>query len=161
MQMALIYHSVPLSVILNPKYRDFMYRFGSNTKHIIDSHEANEEVIARFKSQQLSQRHALVCPSLIPMSPVVVTNYQKNTAEELSKWLQDIQYINSRVGLSYNLYPFNDAQGLDNSQAIGKMDLMNETENQITEEMKKLVNIMVNIKQTNEPEFNYDAVMNP
>ena len=95
------------------------------------------------------------------MSPVVVTNYQKNTAEELSKWLQDIQYINSRVGLSYNLYPFNDAQGLDNSQAIGKMDLMNETENQITEEMKKLVNIMVNIKQTNEPEFNYDAVMNP
>jgi phenylalanine-4-hydroxylase len=51
MQMAIIYHSVPLAVILNPKYRDFMYRFGKNTKHIIDCHEANEEVIARFKSQ--------------------------------------------------------------------------------------------------------------
>jgi hypothetical protein len=74
MQMALIYHSVPLAVILNPKYRDFMYRFGKNTKHIIDCHEANEEVIARFKSQQLSSRHALVCPSLIPMSPVVLNN---------------------------------------------------------------------------------------
>jgi hypothetical protein len=114
-------------VILNPKYRDFMYRFGPNTKHIIDCHEANEEVIARFKSQQLSQRHALVCPSLIPMSTVVL-NSNKDTNEQLASWLQDIQTINSRVGLSYNLYPMNDAHGIDNSLAIGKMDLMNETE---------------------------------
>ncbi len=62
------------------------------------------------------------------MSPVTVNNYQKDTAENLSKWLQDIQYINSRVGLSYNLYPINGTQGLDNSQSISHMDLMNETE---------------------------------
>lgn len=73
--MHLIYHSIPLKVLLNDKYRDFMMKFGPNVRHIIDCHETNEEVIARFKSQQLSQRHKLVCPSLIPLSPVATKNY--------------------------------------------------------------------------------------
>jgi hypothetical protein len=161
MQMHLIYHSVPLKVLLNPRYRDFMYGFGPNVKHVIDCHETNEEVIARFKSQQLSGRHALVCPTLIPMSPVALKNYQKETAEQLSDWLRDIQYINSRVGLSYNLYPLNGTQGVDNSQAIGIMDFNNEVEQQITDELKQIIKSMVNVKQANEPLFNYAQIMNP
>lgn len=56
----------------------------------------------------------MVCPSLIPLSPTALKNYERETAEELKGWLQDIQYINSRVGLMYNLYPKRDA-GVDMS----------------------------------------------
>ena len=50
MQMHLIYHSIPLPVLLDPRYKEFMLRFGPNVQHVIDCHETNEEVIARFKS---------------------------------------------------------------------------------------------------------------
>lgn len=88
--MHLIYHSVPLKVLLDPRYKDFMMRFGANVRHVIDCHETNEEVIARFKSQQLSSRHSIVCPSLIPLSPVAVRNYEKETSEQMKNWFADI-----------------------------------------------------------------------
>ena len=53
-EMHLIYHSIPLKVLMDERYREFMRNFGANVKHIIDCHETNEEVIARFKSQLLS-----------------------------------------------------------------------------------------------------------
>lgn len=87
------------------RYKDFMMRFGANVRHVIDSHETNEEVIARFKSQQLSSRHSIVCPSLIPLSPVAVRNYERETSEQMKSWFADVQYINSRIGLVYNMYP--------------------------------------------------------
>jgi hypothetical protein len=83
--------------------------------------------VARFKSQQLSTRHSLVCPSIIPLSPVAVKNYEVQTREQLKAWLNEIQYANSRVGLVYNLYPAGN-KGFDLSQAISQGDLMNETE---------------------------------
>jgi hypothetical protein len=76
-EVNLIYHSVPLKVLLNQQYKDFMFKFGPNVRHIIDCHETNEEVIAKFKSTQLTQRHSMVCPALIPLSPLALTNYQK------------------------------------------------------------------------------------
>lgn len=113
-EMHLIYHSIPLKVLLNERYKEFMLRFGGNVRHIIDCHETNEEVIARFKSQQLTQRHSKVCPSLIPLSPVALRNYELETSEQLKSWLSDIQYFNSRVGLAYNIFPNKD-QGVDYS----------------------------------------------
>jgi hypothetical protein len=95
-------------------------------------------VIARYKSQLLTQRHSLVCPSLIPLSPVALRNYERETSEQLKEWLRDIQYVNSRVGLMYNLYPAKD-QGIDNSQSIGMGDLKNVMEDKITAEMKIVV----------------------
>ena len=103
--MHLIYHSIPLAVLLDPRYKEFMLRFGDNVQHIVDCHETNEEVISRFKSQQLSSRHSLVCPSIIPLSPLAVRNYELETRDQLKNWLQEIKYANSRVGLIYNLYP--------------------------------------------------------
>lgn len=52
--MHLVYHSIPLKVLMDERYREFMRNFGANVKHIIDCHETNEEVVARFKSQLLS-----------------------------------------------------------------------------------------------------------
>jgi hypothetical protein len=41
------------------------------------------------------------------------------------------------------------------------MDFSNETESQISEEMKNLIKSMVNVKQANEPDLNFAEIMNP
>jgi|LauGreDrversion4_2_1035121.scaffolds.fasta_scaffold202276_1 hypothetical protein len=41
------------------------------------------------------------------------------------------------------------------------MDFANETESQISEEMKNLIKSMVNVKQANEPDLNFAEIMNP
>lgn len=43
---------------------------------MIDCHETNDEVIARAKSYVLSTRHKIVCPSLIPLSPIACKRYE-------------------------------------------------------------------------------------
>ncbi len=49
------------------------------------------------------------------------------TAGKMKEWFQDIQYINSRVGLNYNMYP-QTSQGVDMSQTINRGDYWNEQE---------------------------------
>jgi len=56
-----------------------------------------------------------------------VRNYEKETKEQLSQWLNNIKYANSRVGMVYNCYPAN-TKGFDMSQAISMGDMNNETE---------------------------------
>jgi hypothetical protein len=146
--MHLIYHSIPLAVLLDARYKDFMQRFGPNIQHVLDCHETNEEVIARFKSQQLSSRHSLVCPSIIPLSPVAVRNYEQETRGQLKEWLKDVHYANARVGLVYNMYPAG-GRGYDMSQVIGQGDMMNEAEQMITNEMKMIVDSLIKIKNAN------------
>lgn len=53
-EVSIVYHVIPLKVLINERYREFMMRFGANVRHIIDCKETNEEVIAKFKSQQLT-----------------------------------------------------------------------------------------------------------
>ena len=50
----LIYHSVPLAVILNENYKRFMYQFGLNVKHVIDCYESNDEVLGKVKGYNYS-----------------------------------------------------------------------------------------------------------
>lgn len=53
-QIKAVYHSIPLSVLVNERYRDFMRSFGPQVEHIIDCKEANNEVIGRNKGYSLS-----------------------------------------------------------------------------------------------------------
>ena len=46
-------------------------------------------------------------------------------------------------------------QGLDLSQAIGQMDLVNEVEHLISDELRQIVKSMIAVKQANEPLMNY------
>lgn len=101
-----MYHSVPLKVVLDPRYREFMRSFGPASQHILDCHEANDEVIARFKSQQLTSKHQLVCPALIPLSDVALKSYEKDANLQLKGWLgDDVPFHHAKVGLVYNLFP--------------------------------------------------------
>lgn len=75
--MALVYHSVPLAAILDVRYKEFMMRLGPNVKHVIDCHECNEEVISRVKSHALTYRQKAVCPAMIPLSDVAVSNFEE------------------------------------------------------------------------------------
>jgi hypothetical protein len=74
--MGLIYHSVPLKVALDYKYKQFMLNFGANVKHILDCQESNDEVMSRVKGYQLTNRHKQVCPHMIPLSPIAVNNFE-------------------------------------------------------------------------------------
>jgi len=67
--MHLMYYSILLEVLLNLRYRGFMYSFGLNVKHMIDRRETNEEVTAKFKSQQLTG-DTQSCPTLTLISSV-------------------------------------------------------------------------------------------
>ena len=119
-----------------------MYSFGPNVRHIIDCHETNEEVIAKYKSQQLTTRHSIVCPSLIPLSPVALRNYEKETKDQLKDWLQDIQYVNSRVGLIYNFYPMRE-QGVDLSQSINLGEYITEAEEKMNSEFRQVAKSLI------------------
>lgn len=45
------------------------------------------------------------------------------------------------------------------SQSIGMGDLMNETEQMISDEMRMIVKQMISVKKASEPEFDYEAIM--
>lgn len=109
-----MYHSVPLKVVLNAQYKQFMLSFGANVKHVLDCQESNEEVISRTKGFTLSERHKVVCPEMIPMSPIAVTNYEKQNKELLEKHFNGMDYVNSKLGLVYNLFPLS-GSGFDYS----------------------------------------------
>jgi hypothetical protein len=74
--VAIMYHSVPLSVIMNDHYKQFMKMFGPNVKHVIDCIESNNEVIARGKGYQHYMRLKLVCPHFLPISEIPVNYYE-------------------------------------------------------------------------------------
>ena len=78
-------------------------------------------MIAKHKSQNLTDKHSLVCPSLIPLSPLALRNYEKESREQLKEWLQDIAYMNSKIGLAYNFYPLKE-KGFDMAQCISRGD---------------------------------------
>jgi hypothetical protein len=71
-----------------------------------------------------------VCPSLLPLSKVALRNYEAESREALKAWLGDIQMLNSRVGLQYNLFPLKE-QGIDYAQAVTLGDFVNEAEEKI------------------------------
>jgi hypothetical protein len=91
-----------------------MLSFGANVKHILDCQEANDEVISRTKAYALSNRHKHVCPHMIPLSPITVNNYEKQNKELIDKELEQFDYIHSKLGLTYNMFPLKDA-GFDYS----------------------------------------------
>lgn len=114
-------------MLLNPEYRKFIYKFGLNVRHIIDCAETNDEVMAKVKSFNHLMKVKQVCPSLIPLSCDALRNYEEETKEQLTDYLQDLVFYNSKIGLSYNLYPLG-SQGLDLSAVISHQEIDNELE---------------------------------
>lgn len=66
---------------------------------MLDCSESNDEVIARDKGYELITRHQMVCPDLIPLSPLALRRYEEETKELLKEKLSQIDYVNTKMGL--------------------------------------------------------------
>ena len=137
-----------------------MYNFGLNVRHIIDCVEANDEVIARVKGYNYSNRVQQACPSLIPLSPMAVRAYEQETKQTLGDYLQDLTYINAQMGLSYNLYPLI-SQGPELSHVITMKEINNEIEQQMKIEINQTVKSMIELQRVKDKDqFKYEDIFN-
>jgi len=68
-ELVSVYHSVPVSVMMNPVYLKFMAeKFGSKVNHILDCPEFNIPVLSKSKATFFTDRIKMVCPLLFPTS---------------------------------------------------------------------------------------------
>ena len=61
-----MYHSVPKSVMLNPKYINALLKFGPDVKHILDCPESNLPTLARSQANLFTDRIKMICPLMFP-----------------------------------------------------------------------------------------------
>lgn len=102
----MIYHSIEkLSVLTNPKYVEYMRKFGPNVKHIIDCRELNTEKITRFKAMILSRQYNTVCPRLYPLQSLNLIDYQKLNSHLIGDVFKDFNFFIAEPGLNIELYP--------------------------------------------------------
>ena len=65
-QISSIYHSVPKSVMLDPKYLSQLQSLSKNTKHILDCPESNLPMLARSAANHFTDSIKMVCPLMFP-----------------------------------------------------------------------------------------------
>eukprot|EP00347_Sterkiella_histriomuscorum_P018145 403346620 len=155
-QMHLIYHSIPFEVLMNQNYRNFMAQFGSNIQHVIDCESCNDEIIAKTKGYALTSRHQAVCPSLIPISQPKLRKLAKENKEKLDEFLDGMKYINSQMGLVYNLYPSN-SQGIQTNQIITSEEYNNQIEQELRAELRETVKNLISMRKVDDPNFKHET----
>ncbi|CDW79345.1 zinc phosphodiesterase elac [Stylonychia lemnae] len=155
-QIHLIYHSVAFEVLMNKDYRDFMRQFGLNVKHVVDCEEVNDEVQMKVKGYQLSSRHALVCPTLIPLSKMAIQRHQEEAKTQLAEFHQVYNLLISQVGQVFNLYPINSSNVVDNSQVIQLKDLYTEEDESLNTEMQQLIKSLLKLKKNEDPNMDLE-----
>lgn len=74
-----VYHSVPVAVMMDPKYLKFMAeKFGKQVNHILDCPEFNIPVLSKSKATFFTDRIKMVCPLLFPTSSGNLSQEMKN-----------------------------------------------------------------------------------
>lgn len=66
--------------------------------------------------------------------------------------MQGIDYVHSKLGLVFNLYPENSA-GFDYSQVIKNEDIFGEEETALQKEVEKLTDELLCLKKSNDKDY--------
>lgn len=104
-QTAVIYHSMPMSCIMNPQYRqDFMTKF-KHAVHVLDCPESNKQEYSRMKGFTLSHIVKQICPLLVPVTEQDMIDNTLENRTLLEQSLGEYNFLHSALGLIVDMYP--------------------------------------------------------
>jgi hypothetical protein len=108
---SVIYHSMPISVVRNPIYRqEFMLKFGPHVQHILDCPETSRPENGRMKAMMHTHRVKQICPLIIPVTDDEIADYNAKTREAVDLELmeasnQKLRHAHAKLGLAWEMFP--------------------------------------------------------
>ena len=92
-QISVVYHSMPLDVVMSTVYRKEFICLLPKALHVLDCEETNVPMCARTRVMPHYEQIRQICPLLIPIAPS-----EEKTPNEL-KLDSDVNYVVSELGL--------------------------------------------------------------